>query len=484
MSEKPILALQAADVPRAQRIFVNRNLRLGSVRAIGFDMDHTLAMYRAEPFEQLAFQKTMQKLVERGYSRSLLRLRYQKEFVVRGLIVDKGRGNILKMDRHHYVVQAYHGTRKIPHEMRKDLYTRERIRVGGKTYVAVDTLFSIPEISLYAQMVDLLDDSTARPNYRKLYDDVRSAIDEAHADGSIKNVIAHDPLRYLDIDPQLPGTLTRMRAHGVRLFLLTNSEPAYTALIMNRLLGGRMKTHPHWTDYFDVLVMQSDKPGFFVRHEALSPLAPESLGLAQSSRGRFAYTRGSVRALEEALGVTGDEILYFGDHTYGDIMRSKRICGWRTAMIIRSLEDEIALLAAAAPEWKVLDQLERKIDRLAATRDYLERAVAGEINTKALRRLLRTAGVAGGRRRLREDLRAVQDQLRAISREAWLREAAVEASFNPHWGPIFRAGRETSHFGKQVEEFACIYTSRVSNFLNYPMTKYFVTSHEFMPHER
>jgi len=34
-----------------------------------------------------------------------------------------------------------------------------------------------------------------------------------------------------------------------------------------------------------------------------------------------------------------------------------------------------------------------------------------------------------------------------------------------------------------VEEFACIYTTRVSNFLNYPMDKYFVTTHVYMPHE-
>jgi len=482
--ERMVLPAAATEVSRERQIFVNRNLRLGSVRAIGFDMDHTLAIYKSLPFERLAFEKTIAKLVARGYPRSLLRLRYHHEFVVRGLVVDKGRGNILKMDRHHYVVQAYHGTRKIPHEMRKDLYTRERIHVGGRTYVAVDTLFSVPEISLYAQLVDWTDASGRNPDYRGLYEDVRAAIDEAHADGSIKNRIARDPRRYLEFDPQLPGTLSRMVAHGMRLFLLTNSEADFTALIMDRLLGGRVKAHPHWTDYFDVVIVKAEKPGFFGRHEELRPIAPEALGLRDSRRPRFAYSGGSVRALEHALGVTGDEILYFGDHTYGDIMRSKRIVGWRTAMIVRSLEDEIAHLSAAAKEWIVLEDLERRIDRLAATRDFLQRAVAGEISSDALRRFLRDAGLVGGRRRLRAALRAAQEQIHDLSAESRARESAVEASFNPYWGPIFRAGRETSHFGKQVEEFSCIYTSRVSNFLNYPMSKYFVTSHVFMPHER
>jgi hypothetical protein len=33
-------------------------------------------------------------------------------------------------------------------------------------------------------------------------------------------------------------------------------------------------------------------------------------------------------------------------------------------------------------------------------------------------------------------------------------------------------------------EFACIYTSRVSNFLNYPTDKFFARPVEVLPHER
>jgi hypothetical protein len=74
-------------------------------------------------------------------------------------------------------------------------------------------------------------------------------------------------------------------------------------------------------------------------------------------------------------------------------------------------------------------------------------------------------------------------QIRELRRALGEFEAQIEQTFNPYWGPIFRAGRETSHFANQVREFACIYTTGVSNFLNYPLDKYFVTTHEFMPHE-
>ncbi|MBM4130187.1 hypothetical protein FJ250_04050, partial [bacterium] len=34
-----------------RRIFTNRNLRMASIAAIGFDMDHTLAIYNVDNFK-------------------------------------------------------------------------------------------------------------------------------------------------------------------------------------------------------------------------------------------------------------------------------------------------------------------------------------------------------------------------------------------------------------------------------------------------
>ncbi len=472
-----------ADIDPIRRIYVNRNLRLASIQAIGFDMDHTLACYKAAPFERLAFQKSAEKLVAQGYPREMLRLKYDPGFVVRGLLVDKARGNILKMDRHHYVVQACHGTRKIPAEMRKKLYARERrIRPGG-TFVPVDTLFSLPEIGLYAQIVDLCEARGQRPDYRRLYDEVRRAVDEAHADGSIKDVIARDPLAYLDIDPLLPQTLNRMRGHGLRLFLLTNSEPGYTALIMNHLLSGKLEGCSHWTDFFDLVVMRAGKPGFFGRQGPLQALSPSSLGVPRQRPAPALFKGGSFLALERALRVSGDRILFFGDHTYGDILKSKRICGWRTAMIMQRLEDELHSLAATRGEREAITVLERRIDRLSATRDFLERALEGQVPGAIAGRFLREHRLAGGVRAIPGHLASMEKEIEALRRRLDRIKTEVEAAFNPRWGPIFRAGSETTHFAWQVQEFACIYTSRVSNFLNYPMDKYFVAEHVVMPHE-
>lgn len=477
--------IDLSDVPPAQRIYVNRNLRLGNIQAIGFDMDHTLARYKPLPFERLAFKQAALKLVAAGYPRVILRLAYDREFVIRGLIVDRRRGNILKIDRHHYAVMAYHGTRKIPPEMRKGLYARRRIRIGSGNFVSVDSLFSLPEISLYAQLVDHADRTQEKPDYRKLYDDVRHAMDLAHADESIKSVIAQTPMRYLRPDPLLAETLDRMRVSGIRLFLLTNSEAEYTALIMDRLLSGKNPERPHWTDYFDLVVVRARKPGFFGRTGQLRPISPAVLGLGHRGRRRFAYTGGCVHALEKALRVQGDRILYFGDHTYGDILRSKRLSGWRTALIVQVLEEELEHLDAGRELLDSILQQERTIDQLAAQRDLLERVLAGQVPVRQRAALLKRSGIQrASTRALRQKLEEVGRTIHEAGKELGAIEDALETTFNRYWGPVFRTGREISHFANQVEEFACIYTTRVSNFLNYPMDKYFVATHVYMPHEQ
>ena len=44
-------------------IFCNREIKLGNCKAIGFDMDYTLAQYQQPAFDQLGFDGTKEKLV-------------------------------------------------------------------------------------------------------------------------------------------------------------------------------------------------------------------------------------------------------------------------------------------------------------------------------------------------------------------------------------------------------------------------------------
>lgn len=51
-----------------KRIFCNRSLNMRNIIAVGFDMDYTLAQYKPETFEKLAYEGTIEKLVSNlGY---------------------------------------------------------------------------------------------------------------------------------------------------------------------------------------------------------------------------------------------------------------------------------------------------------------------------------------------------------------------------------------------------------------------------------
>jgi HAD superfamily 5'-nucleotidase-like hydrolase len=116
-----------------------------AVRAIGFDLDHTLAHYDPVPVEQLGFDLTKKKLVEgKGYPREILDLQYDPQWVIRGLVVDRKRGNVLKMDYFNYVSRAYHGLTPLRSDERRRAYRSDRIRLGHENYVSVDTLFHLP----------------------------------------------------------------------------------------------------------------------------------------------------------------------------------------------------------------------------------------------------------------------------------------------------------------------------------------------------
>src|SRR5205807_128692 len=84
------LTSRELDIPRARRVFVNRNLRMEDIQLVGFAMDYTLALYNQVELENLSIQLTVQKLVEkRGYPREILDLDYSPDWAMRGLAVDR-----------------------------------------------------------------------------------------------------------------------------------------------------------------------------------------------------------------------------------------------------------------------------------------------------------------------------------------------------------------------------------------------------------
>ena len=63
--------------PGAERVYVNRNLKLDQVQVVGFDMDYTLALYHQDKMEELSVLTTLHKLVvNKGYPEQIRELKY------------------------------------------------------------------------------------------------------------------------------------------------------------------------------------------------------------------------------------------------------------------------------------------------------------------------------------------------------------------------------------------------------------------------
>lgn len=213
-----------------KRIFCNRSLNMKSIVAVGFDMDYTLAQYKPETFESLAYEGTIKKLVfDLGYPSELLEWTFDWTYMVRGLVLDKKRGNILKMDRHKYVKVAYHGFTELSKEEKVGTYgyTLTRDSFDEPDYALIDTLFSLAEAYLFAQLVDFKDKNPGKVpagvDYARMYKDVRAAVDLCHRDGTLKQMVAKDPQRYINDDTSIVPMLQMLRDSGRSTFLVTNS---------------------------------------------------------------------------------------------------------------------------------------------------------------------------------------------------------------------------------------------------------------------
>ncbi|MBC8134112.1 MAG: HAD-IG family 5'-nucleotidase [Deltaproteobacteria bacterium] len=486
-------AARPLDIPRKNRVYVNRNLRLDRIEMVGFDMDYTLAIYDQARIEQLSIQATLDKLcVNKGYPDEIRHLAYEPALAIRGLVVDRANGNIFKPDRYGFPGRARHGSLPMERERVSELYQRERMSLSSRRYAWIDSLFALPEAVLYTCLVDYfdrrVDSGQPKPDYATMWDHIRECIDLAHRDGSMKETVRANLPDFIQADPHLAETLHKLRSSGKRLFLLTNSAWDYTDPVMSHLLDGQLGAYPSWRNYFDIIIVAAAKPEFFTGEHPFVELDNEGLPMLRTTSGPFVrgriYSGGNLKQFEARARASGDGVLFVGDHIYGDMLRSRKSSSWRTAMVVQELEHEITTTDKLKGKLVALDQLDARLNQLDT--ELNER----QSTMRFLQRLDVDDSAPGGKERLAAQ-RAVKtdiDHLRGALKRTHAEHRALEnetdLAFNPHWGPIFREGNEISKFAEQVEAYACVYTSRVSNLRFYLPMQYFRGPRDRMPHER
>ncbi len=480
------------DVSRNSRIYCNRNLRMEEIELVGFDMDYTLALYNQERLEKLSIDLTVGKLIEnKGYPEAVRGLNYESPWAIRGLVIDKTLGNLIKLDRHTHAGRVYHGRRELTREERKKNYRTSRIRLSTARYAWIDTLFALPEAVMYINLVDYFDANKKNaPSYKQIFEDIRESIDQAHADDSLKRVIRADLPGFIIKDDRLAETLHKLRSSGKKLFLLTNSYGKYSNAVMTYLLDGEREAYPSWRHYFDYIIVGGKKPSFFADKSPFLEVDPDTGeardGAVTKLRREQMYQGGNIFDFEKMTGVQGDKVLYVGDHIYGDILRLRKAHTWRTAMVIQELNGEYEAgerLSGQSSDLEILDRRRRNLDSEIDYQVVMLKRISRIIDETSPEDAALLKELHEAKSKAKKTLDSLRGRINMYEEEVRVLEENIDNSFNPHWGSMFRETNENSRFGQQVSDYADIYTSRASNFLSYSPLRYFRAPRRRMPHE-
>lgn len=434
-------------------------------------MDHTLIRYNIDAFERLSYSKIVEKLMKkRNYPQMLKNLVFDYNFAIRGLVIDRHKGNLLKLNRYTAIRASYHGLKPIDFKAHQKLYRSTYIDLSSPNFMTVDTFFSISLAVLFAQLVDLKDSDKGNtyPEYAQIADDVLASLDEAHRDGSLKDEVKSNLDKYIIKDPLIVERLERFKRHGKKIFVLTNSDFTYTKLLMDYAINPFLKDHKNWVDLFEIVVTFAHKPKFFYERQNFLRVNAENGTMTNIDEPlrHGIYQGGNAFKFTEDFQLEGDEILYIGDHIYGDILRLKKDCNWRTAMVLEELQFELENNTKAEPT--VLE-----IEKLMAKKEPMEDKLTLLMTEK-------TENPAVDDKEIEE----LQNIISTIDAQISQLIKKQQSLYNPQWGQLMRSGNEESYLAYQVERYACVYMSKLSELLTLSPRTYFRAPRRPLSHEK
>ncbi|KAG8041308.1 hypothetical protein G9C98_002296 [Cotesia typhae] len=454
------------------RIFVNRSLHLENIKFYGFDMDYTLAEYKSPQYEQLGFDLLKERLISLGYPQEIRAFEYDPSFPVRGLWFDTLYGNLLKVDAYGNILVCVHGFEFLKHSQVYELYPNKFLQLDESRVYVLNTLFNLPETYLLACLIDFFTNSPQfsrektgvkegelTMSFKSIFQDVRNAVDWIHIQGDLKSKTIENLDEYVKKDERLPMFLTRIRESGAKVFLLTNSDYNFTNKIMTYLFDFPHGARPHephrdWKTYFDTIVVDANKPLFFGEGTILRQVNTKTGALKLGThKGPLhtgeVYSGGSCDVFTEMIGAKGKDVLYIGDHIFGDILKSKKIRGWRTFLIVPELVQELHV-------WTDKCQLFAELQNLDVMLGEMYKNLDSSTNEKP-------------------DISKLRASIRDVTHKMDLAYGMM--------GSLFRSGSRQTFFSSQVVRYADLYAATFLNLIYYPFSYMFRAPAMLMPHE-
>uniref|UniRef100_A0AAY4DIY5 Cytosolic purine 5'-nucleotidase n=1 Tax=Denticeps clupeoides TaxID=299321 RepID=A0AAY4DIY5_9TELE len=443
-------------------VFVNRSLAMEKIKCFGFDMDYTLAVYKSPEYESLGFDLTVERLVSIGYPQELLNFVYDSAFPTRGLVFDTMYGNLLKVDAYGNILVCVHGFNFMRGPEIRELYPNKFIQRGDTDrFYILNTLFNLPETYMFACLVDFFTncpryascetgfkDGDLFMSFKSMFQDVRDAVDWVHFKGSLKEKTVENLEKYVVKDAKLPLLLSRMNEVG-KVFLVTNSDFKYTDKIMTYLFdfphGPKVGTpHRPWQSYFELILVDAKKPVFFGEGTVLRQVDTTTGRLKIGTytgplQHGIVYSGGSSDIVCDLLGAKGKDILYIGDHIFGDILKSKKRQGWRTFLVIPELAQELHVWTDKSGEFPLFEFILCVYRHLDSSSNE------------------------------RPDISMLQKKIKVLTHDMDMCYGMM--------GSLFRSGSRQTLFASQVMRYADLYAASFINLLYYPFSYLFRAAH-------
>ncbi len=388
--------------------------------------------------------------------------------MIQGLIIDKKRGNLLKVSRFGKVKSSYHGLTPLDFKLQQELYGSGVIDLSDPHFQSLDTNFSVSHGVLYSQLVEYKKNHPGLPDFESMADEVKEVIDICHSDGTLKNEVRKNISRFIIQDEEVVTLLERYKRYGKKLLVITNSDFNYTKLLLDHTINPFLKEHQSWEDLFEITITLAMKPRFFTIKSHFLEIDSKT-GLMKNAVGKITkgiYQGGFAGQLQKDLELRGDEILYLGDHIYGDVVSIKKTFNWRTALVLDPLAEEIKAIKKSAP-------IQEKINAKMLEKEILE----NKLNDLDLKKNEFNIEVS------KEEINKLFMEIDQINTEISESLDEHKKYFNPYWGEMMRAGLEESRFADQVEKYACIYMTKVADLINYSPRTYFRPLRRVLPHE-
>lgn len=274
-----------------------------------------------------------------------------------------------------------------------------------------------------------------------------------HIHGDLKKKTVENLDYYVKKDKRLPLLLNRIRESGAKAFLLTNSDYKFTDKIMSYLfdfdenpLGSstNVKNWKDWRSYFNTIVVDARKPLFFGEGTILRQVNTKTgalkvgtyLGSLQEGQ---VYSGGSCDVFTSMIGAKGKDVLYIGDHIFGDILKSKKIRGWRTFLVVPELHEELHVWTDRCQLFYDLQQLDVKLGEIYKC----------DISISFLKKILLNFGIhrdLDSSTKEKPDISTLRNKVREVTHEMDMNYGLM--------GSLFRSGSRQTFFASQVTRYA------------------------------